>query len=457
MTLRGVLRGIGKTLKWTAIVLALLIGLLLAINAVDENPTPELQALLNVPPANADPANGYLAFVGIQAPLNEDMAQYGAQWVDTFNKAATLDDMQKANARFKAEALKLSGDEKALCVPAKALCLPEAKKKADLWRKLAAGNAAQLERQRRLMTFTRFEETYFPPRIDSPIPRYISSSRTLALDLIALDAAEGRLDAALAALETRIAFDRRMLLGAHHLITGMVANAWLRQDYALLAEIIAARPAGLAAQRERLARMTVPLKIAQVRAAAGQMLEGENRIMARSLPQLLDPAVTGQDNGALFNFIARPFFKLHASQNLLARGNTATQARLSTFSPAGADAWIAQGQQRNQADADALYSWRMVYNPLGKYLWTLSLPDYDSYVLRLSDLMGVIRLARLQAEIATENVKTAAIPARLAADPALFDPYTNKPMGWDAAKGQLYFDLRGPAPSGAPKHIVAGI
>lgn len=459
MTFRGVLGGIGKALKWGLITLAMIYGLLLAINTVDEDASPELEALLVTPQIKADPANGYLALVGIEAPASEDIVSYGTQWVDNYNAAADKAAIKKAHAHYSAT-LKFRGDEKQLCNPSKTPCLPLARERADAWRKLAADNEMLLARQRRLTGFSYFEESYFPPSIESPFMVFATYLRLLELDLIALDAADGRVEAALAALETRIAFDRRALLGSRVLLTAMVASSWLRQDYAMLAEIVATRPKALVAQKARLVRMTELLEIAEIRTVAGKVMEGEFRTQARWQPDMLDLfLISGEgDPAILLNVIAKPLFKPRASQNIQARYHTALQARIRDFSPERAEAWIAQAWQDDKKGIDVIYSWRFLYNPIAKFgIAAYGRALYEDYVIRLSDLMGVMRLARLQVEIVTAGKADTDIPARIAANKALYDPYTGKPMGWDAGKRQLSFDARGYSPKGISKHIQAGI
>lgn len=462
MTYRGIFGGLGKTLKWGVISLALIYGLLLAINAVDEDLTPEAKAFLVIPQINADPANGYLAFVGVGAPANEDIVNYGTQWVDAFNTAVDKAALEKAYARFPYSAnLKFIGDEKQLCDPSKTPCLPQARKNADLWRRLAADNEMPLARLRRITEFPHFEESYFAPSFESPFallgaPRL---SRRLALDLIALDATEGRIAPALAALEAYTAFDRRALLGSRSLIMAMVSRSWLEQDYALLAEIIATRSTEIASQKARLVRMTEPLEIDQIKAIAKRMFEGEARTVLRWIPEHpnLSAITGGLDSESLLDVMAKPLFKPQATQNMQARFFTAFQERTQDVSLVNIDTWYTQAVKIEKSESDVvIYSWRFMYNPYGKF-YNYEHAGFEPYVLRLTDLLGITRLARLQIEIVTAGKGDADIPARIATNKALYDPYTDKPMGWDADKRQLFFDAHGNYPKEISKHIQAGI
>lgn len=460
MQSRKILAGVGTAFKWGGITLVVLIGLLLAFNALDENPSQEVQALLVIPQIKADPGNGYLALVGsVAAPANEDFVEYGKQWVDAFNAASDKSAIAAASTRFPSQSIKFVGDEKLLCNPVKTPCLALASEHAAEWRKLAADNDMLLARQHRLLEFTHFKTSYFPPHYESPLPAYSTDAvRQLMLDMIALDAVEGRVESALVAMEAHITFDRRVLLGSGDLLMAMVSASWLRQDYALLAEIVATRSKAITAQKTRMEQMTSPFEIEQVRSIIAKVLEGEFRYMARVISVSQDAPDLQSELGWAGNILQRPFFKMHATQNLKAHRYTGILKRIREFTPEQADLFMAQMQQDAQtANDDVMQSWRVLYNPVGKILSGISEPNYGSYILRLSDMMGITRLARLQFELVAENKSDADISARIAADKALYDPYTGRPMSWDAGKRQLYFTAQGSAPSGVSKRIGAGL
>lgn len=379
--------------------------------------------------------------------------------MDAYNAATGQAALETAAARFTGKSIKFVGDDKQLCNPMKALCLPLARERAAVWRKLATDNKMMLDRQQRLQEFTRFEYGYFPPSFGSPLPPFPTQFWPLMLDIIALDAAEGRIEPALAALEARVAFDRRALLGSGgSVLMAMVSASWLRQDYALLAEIVATRPKVTLAQKARLARMTEPLEIEQLRTIAGRMVEGEFRSLARASEWTEEDMRQLMFGETYSNVLMWPFFKTQATKNLMARDYATIEVLIRDFSPENADVWAAQFVQVQESGFDNLiHTWRVMYNPVGKVTLSAGSVSYESYILKLSDLMGIMRLARLQVELVTDGIKEAEIPARIAANKALYDPYSGKPMGWDAGKRQLYFDVHGKVQSGAPKRIQVGI
>lgn len=457
MTVSRKVSWFGKTLKWGCVCLILSYGLLVAINVVDEDLSPEANALLELPPMKAEPDNGYLAYAGIDAPDNEDSFNYGKQWVETYNAAADKRALEKANTRFQEAGLSFRGNEK-LCKPARNPCLPQAKENADLWRKLAADNEILLSRHQLLAKFPNFEEIAFPASAEAPLLRYMvrMNLHSLELDMIALDVAEGRLAPALDALENRIAFDRRVLLGSRTLVMGMVATSGLMEDYAILAEIVATRASGLATEKARLVRMTEQLEVRQIRAIAGRLIEGEHRMIIRHISSNpLDGMGSDLYSGL------KPFFKPRATQNLFTRHYSSLQARVMEFTPENSDLWLDKATQEGQSWIDAtIHSWRILYNPVGKYGVSVGMNGvYESYVPRLSSLIAITRLARLQVEVVTDGIDDTGIPTRIAANKELYDPYTGKPMGWDPGKRQLYFDThdKGYSSSEPTRRVQAGI
>ena len=155
--------------------------------------------------------------------------------------------------------------------------------------------------------------------------------------------------------------------------------------------------------------------------------------------------------------IARPLAKLRAMQNYSARFHADLHARIFHFTPENWEAWVAQERDDAEIKTDELiYSLSVLYNPVGKIIASVANPGYDKYVLRISDLMGISRLARLQVALVAAD-KNANIPALIAADKKLYDPYTGKPMSWDANKRQLVFDTQGNNFNDSFRRIKAGI
>ena len=99
--------------------------------------------------------------------------------------------------------------------------------------------------------------------------------------------------------------------------------------------------------------------------------------------------------------------------------------------------------QESAADGAVLESMKLrdyVENPVGKMLLRVGVPSFVSYALRLHDLDALNRLLGLGAEIIAADVEMEGIADFVAkSGTQFFDPYSGKPMAWDATSRQLSF------------------
>ena len=87
--------------------------------------------------------------------------------------------------------------------------------------------------------------------------------------------------------------------------------------------------------------------------------------------------------------------------------------------------------------------WVHMRNPVGRCLAAIQAPSYQGYAERIADIDGNRRLVLLQHRAAVEQVAPADMPAWLAQSPyELRNPYTLEPMQWDAATRSLVFEGR---------------
>ncbi len=85
----------------------------------------------------------------------------------------------------------------------------------------------------------------------------------------------------------------------------------------------------------------------------------------------------------------------------------------------------------------------MIDNYVGKSLAAAETADsyLASYVARVHNLEGRMRLVQMQLELYRQHVPAEAIEGYLEQSPAeLRDPYLKKPMHWDSATRELWFD-----------------
>lgn len=388
--------------------------------------------------------NAYLHLLGLAAPAGSDSLAYARSWIETFLAARSVTEIRRRQEAFD-NRLALAGDKDALCAPNKSPCLPRAAEMAGVWRRSLADNAELRGRSAIMTALARFNEFYVPDSMASPLPeyKYATQAQLLELSEIALAVRDGQLDSALAALAARIAFDRRMLEGSHTLLGNMIASAMLRHDYRLLGEIVAAQRGRLAPWRARLLAMSTPLPLDSCKAAMARGLAGEAHMLANFLHGLRDSAADESDSDSRwYGRLPMTFgFRANATANLVARRFERSRLRLDAFDPLRLEAYKAAEVADNEEFGGMVYSPGVIYNPIGKFMVAMNEQDMGSYLLRLTDTALISRAVRLQVLAALAGSND--IPSLLAGDPALFDPYTGRPLAWDARTGILAVDLRG--------------
>ena len=140
--------------------------------------------------------------------------------------------------------------------------------------------------------------------------------------------------------------------------------------------------------------------------------------------------------GSVYDMIgARFFYKPNATINK-AYGNYMQMAELSRKPPAV----LTRDEQKLDPASEELKFRDYIDNPIGKILLQAATPSFGSYALRLHDLDACNRLVGLGAEIIAADVGAEGVADFVAKSDARFhDPYTGKPMAWDAGSRQLFF------------------
>lgn len=431
--------------KWVLVILA---GAVLgggALTLRDEVLSEAAQRMLAPYRVDLADDNAFLHLVGLAAPAGSDNLAYARRWIETFLAARSMTEIKGRQEAFESR-LALVGDKDELCAPNKSPCLSRVANKAGAWRQSLADNL-ELRRRAQVMTgLARFNEFYVPDSMASPLPeyKYVTQAQLLELSEIALAVRDGQLDSALAALAGRIAFDRRMLDGSHTLLGNMIASAMLRHDYRLLGEIVAAQRGRLAPWRARLLAMSTPLPLESCKAAIVRGLAGEAHMLANFLHGLRNSADDESDSDSRwYGRLLMTFgFRANATANLVARRFERARQRLDAFDPLRLAAFKAAEAADNKEFGEIVFSPRAAYNPLGKFMVAMNEQDMGSYLLRLTDTALISRAVRLQVLAALAGGSND-IPSLLAGDPALFDPYTGRPLAWDARTRILAVDLRG--------------
>lgn len=429
-----------RALKWMLIGALVLGGVplaaLIAINAFDESLTPEAARYGEPrPPAVPDAENGYYALLAIGAGDGEDGAAYAKAWVAEARSAAKENRMELRPEVRRAK-------RPAVCDAAQTSCVAAAAAQP-------AGIASQLEayredleRYEKLIACRRYEEVLdHPLRVVTQFPpyRYVVSAHQAYVLRAALAAASGDLEGAVAAIERDIAFQRVMLAGARTILGKVLAGANYWRDLAFVTDLLQSHPRELAFLHARLQDVMKPIDPAALQVSSA--IETEFALSK----QLLRNPVAGQpgDHGAAGSeqLIYKLFYKPNATIN----------REVARFSAMAA----ATGMPVNQGSAEltrifqseAKMQLRDYFdNPAGNLLRRIAMPEdgTDAYHrLRLHDLDAYNRLVGMRVEMMAAGVTADAAGAFVAqSDPRFHDPYTGKPMAWDASARRLGFQAK---------------
>jgi len=429
-----------KLIKGIAIAIVALIVLpiaaVLAINAFDESLTPQA-ASYGEPRAPAVPGteNGYYALLALGAPDGGDGIMYARAWLDESRAAA------------KDKRLEKRGDEKrakrpAICDAAQTSCLAAVKDKPDEVREHLEAHREDLARYETLIGFKRYEEVLdYPLRMETGFPQYgsvIGAHRAYVLRAAA-DAQRGNVEAAVAAIERDIAFQRIMMTGSRTLLGKVVASVDYWRDLAFLSDLMQNRVADVAPHLPRVREM---LKSTEFPAAGmSAIVETEFGFRKATLRNPIAPQPDGSEASfvekAAMKFLYKPNATLNHEAEHLKKVADAMELPVNEGSAV---------LDKVMLDNAEMTFWDYIDNPVGNILRRVAGPDDTRGAfarLRLHDARAYARLVALQAEILAARVEPDRIGAFVAAsDPRFYDPYSGKPMAWDAGAKRLSVEVQ---------------
>ncbi len=462
---------IGRVLKWGGNLLGSLVLLALvlfaatfAINWRHESLAPETQALLQPPSNPYQPEdNLYLAMAGLDAPPGESVIAAGQANVDYYNQrldaqppdplATNLDRLTRKDPRR----LDFKGDCK-FVRPLESSLWDDIAQHREEVEKLLADNPELYQRYLALFGLRGYYETERPSYVAPLFVAFPSQVRKLFLADVALRMRSGvqrERERALADLQSDVRMWRAVLTGQGTLVSEMVSVAYLQSDYLLLADMIADGHTPLP-ESEKDGESLVPvfdLKDWDL----GATFAAEFRLRSAFFRQTNDLYSRGSPGGEtrsamagwmnrLWNRISWHFFKINATENLLARQTARRMLAVrdpATFyrarkAPRG---WLLEDQ--------SLWTLLLSYNPTGKVLAGISDSVFDEYPLRAWDGAALQRLVRAGYEIRRQRIETASIPSFLQQHPEWSThPADGRPFLWDAGSGELRVQTVGRQPPG---------
>lgn len=446
-------------MNWLKRVVKILLGLLgavvafllvfIGINLVDEDLNPAIKPLLEVPAiALAPERNAYLYLVGFNAAADKNPHAVGVE-IEKIIQAHYRDrgswlTAPKIDETVAGRAMSIPyGVLDKICDARKQPCLDRYLAESVTITKLLRANAPILERYQRLIAYPGYQDRPMFA-FNDPLPAYggVSTASRLAMIGAAQHVAAGRHREGANAIARDIRFWRRALAGSHLLIGKMVAAKRIEDDLKLLNELIARYPAFARDQAALLAEITQPLSAAETEFCS--VIRHESAMGVRHFHALGQTTwqhrqelreLAAQMGSTRINLLAKmaPIgYAPNATLNLLVELNAAT-APVCDAKPAA----LPQTAQAAESRVADLMRKRasgpvMLYNPIGKAILAIH-PAFEDYRYRLHDLDGYLRATALHARIRAAGTRDEAIPGFIArAGAAYHDPYTDKPIAWNA-------------------------
>ncbi|GEM_PF-6060067 len=425
---------------------------LVLINLYDPDVDPAALAALRIAPATIPEAdNAYYAQIGLGVAASESPHRYGVRamaarhaWGEMHpgipeSRSEEITALDKEN-----ETLRWKGNIKFSCAEPRTDCLSVyAKYRTDI-QQLRRDNRVRLARYRALYRYAGFQEVPTNVFLGGPASSPYNE-RNVTLALIALTAIDGDPAGAVHALAVDSAYWRRVVAGAQCIITKMIGVAYLDQNYALLAEITS-RYHGQSDILAAAQPMAKPLTVAELDWTPA--FNGESRMLASFILNMLASDKDAREyykaehTSFWESAVQALFFKPRATVNLHCR----ITADLLPIATARADALkaVTESARDSVSDLTGVFSFGMVYNPVGKMLVSIGsdmAPMYAKYVARAHNLDGRMRLLILQRDLYRRGVATDNVEKYLATtDVSLYDPYRNQPMRWDASAHEIWFN-----------------
>jgi hypothetical protein len=388
--------------------------------------------------------NLFNALAGLTVSPDKNMATSGMQLIAAANR--TLAEFLESEKHLESGS-KPAFDEywaNPALVPTEGvliLCDPRAQDCRDIWlsqndtvQQLLAENEILLNRYRELKNYQEYHNTLVVD-VRSPIPDF-STLMTLGRLYgtgIALRFIHGETSAALKELNSDMAFVRRLFSQADMLIIKMVALSMLKHDLYVYATLMDVRPDEIYLFDEIPALTAMESSLEKPAKYEFQM----NMNLAREINEYPE-LITGKHG--LPAWLPFPLYRMNHSINLIhhALNYNLEKSRL----PAGE--FYRQFSAKNESE-DLKPGWlSYLYNPIGCILFTLSLPDFSKYIIRIHDMNGLISMINLKRHIKREKPEPDEIEAYVKqAKKKYFNPYTGGHFDWSPGEQTLSFQSPG--------------
>ena len=445
-----------NVLKWIA---GILLGFIIIVGLCwwlipDEELNLEAEKLMAIAPAPPAAKNAYFMIYGFAASPELDPHAVGQQIVAAHDRiVASERDLSKfkLDAFYGDHPLQFPEDSKPICDVEKDNCLKVYQAKHAELKAESVDKQIYLARYRKIREYEDFGMAMSLMNYQTPLPSFRSITRVSHLvdgDIAVRMATNDTQKSALEELAAEVNSWRRLLQGNDSLITQMISVAALHRKYRLASEIMNAYPEVVNVYPAIIEKATAPLLPGQTNVLASMRAEAQSgagtfRDMKQSGKFFSDTFFQGMPGPPLLAAFHLGGFRANASSNLAYASFRELLELFAKYPKA-----ILEGQQAmldRQAKLQDFSVTALFYNPIGRILLHTSVtPNMNEYAFRVADLIGLSRLVDTQRRIIAEKVPTENVGSTLAnIGSGLMDPYTEKPMQWDAATRKVSFVLHG--------------
>lgn len=359
--------------KFFLILCGLLVAAVLTIvlvNGKDEPLNPAIPPLLSWQVTLVD-HNGYPFLLGFSAPSDQDPLVLGEKRIEAFRSG-------KKDPLYEQAANPVVKDPDALlCRMTEEGCYQQYQTETAAIEQLAVDNLSWLERYEKLIQFPHYQEI-LEPRLTTPLISYGGLSKTHQLFLagIALDPVDRA-----GQLRQDIRFWRMVLAQPSGLISKMVAANSAKSAYALLHLILQDHPQLHSAFLQELQPLSDDER------SLVHCLNQEFAIMAKLFLDLKydEDAISGSGFDRILNSrIGMYFYQRQATVNRYYRYHL-------KLLNAVKESQAAMQELGRKETADLLDTWKMAYNPVGRTLLSIAIPQISSSLRQIEELDDQIK------------------------------------------------------------------
>jgi hypothetical protein len=436
----------GKVLRtslWFFSVLAIAMGVVIGINAVDEERSAELKALMVMPqPPVPNEQNGYVDSLGLGA-TGGSAYETGLKVLEALKATDQPGVVATPELRAQRELGTVKIDKKLLqCKPEERSCLEYAAGKPDLSKHLAEHDVL-LKRYRLMRAKPDFIPLFYPTRLDSPVPAHsLQSTTALVLLFVANKINAGNIKDAVKELEQENAFHRKRAAAAVSIADKVASLVPLQRNALLIAELVRTKPQQVKPLLQRLEILMRPLNAAE--ADMEKVMHFEAGFWANVLPQL---TAYPWDDVKWLRYVAPFFYRPVETANLYA-AQSALHRKIANL-PAS-EYYQARDEVKRQAIALIPQGPTNYFvNPFGRFNLELLTGEgaFDSslYIGKVHDTQALFALVSLQLKLNAINATTPkAIAAALAGPLGAThpNPYSGQPMNYDPKTNSLGFESK---------------